>query len=134
MQLMFNFDEIKKDKPKLEIGKWLTPEEVEKHKGKLIRFRDLEKYIGQVVISESKTVSLTSYKPVKILKYWHDCNHMYSHDDEGNEIKKPYDKAGYSDNPRRPDKVNAWPSEPWSYGDRHPDDFSDFMTGFYEII
>lgn len=156
-QMSFDFGDVKTrevENVDLEIGKYMSDEDVKKYKGRLIPFQELEKMKGQVVLREYKTTSLTSYKPVLITDYWHDADMTYKRvidgDDwygdhpngyvyglmsEENKTKfvpdHKYDKVGYCDKPKK-NKSNSWVGEIYCLGGRwEPVGWAD--GGFYEI-
>lgn len=158
MQFSFNFDIAETDEVKkvdLEVGEWLSDEDVEKYKGRLIPFQELEEMKGKIVLREYKTSTLTSYKPVLIINYWHDIDtvykrvvngddwygdrtngYVYSLMSEENKAKfvpdHKYDKVGYCDKPNKK-KSNSWCGEIHCLGGRwKPESWYD--GGFYEVI
>ena len=121
---------------------WL--EDVDKYKGEMIPFRDLENYVGKRIIIGMPRQSTTDYKVVKLTSYHKDCDTIYrwgSGDSESHStcgwINKEAvaigkcDRVGYSDDARR-EKENSWVSEMYCSNGRF-DTYGNYPECMYRI-
>ena len=126
MEQLSIFDYI--DTPEdLPLG-YLKQDQIERYKGDLIPFRELEHYIGQKVLYEMPRQGMVDYKVIMIKSYYKDCDTMCLGDEELGTC----DRIGYSDDNRR-QKENSWVSEHFFKGGRFSDPEYPFANQTFKI-
>ena len=116
-------------KTELRLGYLRTQEDIERYKGDVIPFEDLDKYIGKLILCEMPRYGMTDYKVVLLTSVKKDSSEVYG---EGDEPIGRCDRIGYSDD-NRTHKENSWSNEYWFANGRYHKEDDKFLWLMREI-